>query len=210
MSGRPSRASYAAIFVVAALAAAAGVWLNTSLQEETESTSVATTAGRTFEAITLIDKPRTLPDFTLTDQDSNSFAPGDFKGQWTLVFSGFTSCGHFCPMTMARIRVIYEQVDKPMRVVFLSVDPGRDTPEVIKNYVTGYNESFTGITGDKSEIDKLTKAIEAPYVVDTSGGKYTVDHASDLFLINPEGQYAGFISQPLDSSLISTELNSIL
>jgi len=199
-----------AIFAVALVAAAAGVWLNNSTTIEPNETVATDVQADRFESLTLINKPRALPEFSLINHDGSAFVREDFQGQWTLVFSGFTSCGHFCPMTMAKIRTIYEQTNNRINVVFLSVDPGRDTPAVIKNYVKGYNEAFVGITGEKTEIDKLTKALEAPYVVNTANGSYTVDHASDLFLIDPQGRYAGFISQPLDIPLVSRELLQLL
>ena len=113
-------------------------------------------------------------------------------------------------MTMGNIRLIFDQLNKPVEVLFVSVDPERDSIPEIKEYVRSYDQAFRGATGTVEELTKFTTAIEAPWYIDKSDGNYTVDHSSDLILINPAGAYAGFIQQPLNVDLIAAELNQIL
>jgi protein SCO1 len=189
------------ISLIAIVAIGGGIWLGASYN---------TTGGRPeLSAVTLLSKDYRLPNFTLTDENGRPFTNANLNGQWSVVFSGFTSCGHFCPMTMGKLKLIYDQLETPPNIVFLSVDPERDSSEVIKGYVGGFDPNFIGITGDPAEISKLTTALEAPWFIDKTDGKYLVDHSSDLILISPRGTYAGFISQPLDTTLIASELNQL-
>ena len=97
-----------------------------------------------------------------------------------------------------------------VRNVFMSVDPGRDSPEKIHRYINGFGDRFTGITGDGAVIDDLASALGAPFFVDDAEGAYTVDHSSALFLIDPSASYAGVISQPLDIDAVVRALNGLL
>ena len=184
---------------------AAGFWI--SLQF-TPDTSVATASKPT--AITLLSTTRALPKITMVDQHIQTFTQMDFKGHWSLVFMGFTNCGHVCPTAMAEIRIIHDGVNEPLRVVFISVDPERDTPEIIGQFVESFDESFIGITGTHIEIEKLAAALSAPYFVDNSDGRYIVDHSAALFLIDPTASLAGVITQPLEINTIIEELNLLL
>jgi len=122
---------------------------------------------------------------------------------------GFTNCGHVCPMTMARMRAIADEVEYPLNVLFVSVDPGRDTPEVIAEYVRRFDEDFTGVTGEAAEIDKLAAALGAPYVVEISDDKYIVDHSSAIFLIGPDGGFRGVTTAPHDVNKVAADLNQL-
>jgi len=184
---------------------AAGFWI--SLQF-TSDTQVATASKPT--AITLLSTTRALPIFTLTDQDKQAFTQTDFKHHWSIVFMGFTNCGHVCPTAMAEIRMIHDGVSKPLRVIFVSVDPDRDSPEIIGQFVKSFDKSFIGITGAPAEIEKLAAAFSAPYFVDKSDGRYIVDHSATLFLVDPTASLAGIISQPLEIDTIIKELNLLL
>jgi protein SCO1/2 len=193
------------MLTAAALALAAGLWLSLQLASNTKDRP-----AQVASAITVLPQPRSLPAIDMVDHHGRPFSNADLEGQWSLVFMGFTNCGHVCPMTMAKLRIIQDGVEKPLRVVFLSVDPGRDSPAKIHRYITGFGDSFTGITGDAAMIDNLASALGAPYFVDDAEGAYTVDHSSALFLINPSASYAGVISQPLDIDAIIMELDGML
>lgn len=191
--------------LIAVIMVAAGAWL--SLQV-TSSTQVAT-VSEPF-TITLLSPTRALPMLTLIDHDAQTFTQTDFKDHWSLVFMGFTNCGHVCPTAMAEIRMIHDGVNIPLRVVFVSVDPDRDSPEIIGQFVKSFDESFIGITGAPAEIEKLAATFSAPYFVDNSDGRYIVDHSAALFLVDPTASLAGIISQPLEIDTIIKELNLLL
>ena len=131
------------------------------------------------------------------------------------MFMGFTNCGHVCPTTMVRLRAIasaleLEVLESEVNVLFVSVDPDRDTPEVIARYVQGFNAGFTGVTGTPAELEKLANTLGAPFFVQVSDERYIVDHSSAIFVINPDGDYAAVISPPHDIALIVSALTEML
>ncbi len=188
------------ISLIALLAVGTGVWLG------------ADYTGKRPEltAVTLLSKGYALPRFSLTDKNGQPFTGESLRGQWTLVFTGFTNCGHVCPMAMGKVKLIYDELQEPAQVLFVSVDPERDSTDTIKEYAESFDASFNAATGTPAELDKLTTAIEAPWRIDRADGKYVVDHSSDIILINPAGAYAGFISQPINTTAVATELNQLL
>jgi protein SCO1/2 len=191
--------------IVGLLALAVGIWLASMLVGQR---SAVVTNNMQF--VSVIPAPRKLPDFDLIDQDEQNFGIQELGGRWTLLFMGFTNCGHICPMTMAKLRMISDSIEHPVDVLFVSVDPGRDTPAVIAAYVHGFDEKLRGITGKPEEIDRLATALGAPYFVDSSSERYIVDHSSAIFLINPDAALAATITAPHEVSPIISELNELL
>jgi protein SCO1/2 len=182
-----------------------GVWASLQL-----SAPQRTPFAAGYSVITVLPTPRALPELEFTNLDAQTISQDAFAGRWSLVFMGFTSCGHTCPMTLAEIRTIHGELDKPLKVVFFSVDPGRDDPETLKAYVKGFDASFTGMTATPEEIEKFAAALGAPYFVDTNPDDYIVEHSSAVFLIDPSASLAGIISQPFEIEQIVTELNALL
>ena len=185
-------------------ALAVGIWAGLQLN------APVTTPESSCNAVTVLPTPRALPELELTNQDAATVGREAFEGRWSLVFMGFTSCGHVCPMAMAEIRSIHDQVAEPVDVVFFSVDPNRDTPEKLKAYVEGYDKSFRGMTGTPEQIESFANTLGAPYFVDTNPDNYVVDHSSAVFVIDPSASLAGVISQPFEIDTIVTELNALL
>ena len=140
-----------------------------------------------------------LPE--LVKHDGQPFTNDDLKGHWTLVFFGYTRCPDICPMTM---NVLAEAKKKATaefpQVVFVSVDPQRDTVEMLGDYVRYFDPEFTGVTGEENMIQALTLQTSVLYMkVPGSSGKeddYLVDHSSSIILINPKGQLAAFLAAP--------------
>jgi len=195
------------LLAVGCAAAIVGVWSALQLFGQDNAVRVADSV---YQVATVFPQPRTLPAVNFTDQDEQAFTVERLAGHWTLLFMGFTNCGHICPMTMAKMRVIASELNGAVDVVFVSVDPGRDTPMVIRDYVRSFDANFTGITGTKAELDKLANALGAPLVVDVSADNYIVDHSSALFLLDPNGAFAGVVSAPLDVDLIVADLRHLL
>jgi protein SCO1 len=193
------------VLLITVIMVATGAWISRQISSKTQVATVSESS-----AITLLSTTRALPKLKMVDQNTQTFTQMDFKGHWSLVFMGFTNCGHVCPTAMAEIRMIHDGVNEPLRVVFISVDPERDTPEIIGQFVESFDESFIGITGTHIEIEKLAAALSAPYFVDNSGGSYIVDHSAALFLVDPTASLAGVITQPLEIDTIIEELNLFL
>jgi protein SCO1/2 len=193
-------------FIIAGLAAAGvGLWLASMLIDQRPAAVV-----NNMQFVTVFPEARKLPEFEFVDQDEQRFGIEELAGKWTLLFMGFTNCGHVCPMTMARLRTIVDSIDRPVDVLFVSVDPGRDTPAVIASYVRGFDEKFRGVTGASDEIEKLANALGAPYFVDASGAQYIVDHSAAIFVINPDAALAATITAPHEVAPIVSELTELL
>lgn len=149
----------------------------------------------------VLDKPRIFSDFELEDHRGEVFNLDRMKGIWTIVFFGFTHCPDICPTTLAMLNETYSKL-KPsekelLQVVMISLDPERDTVEKLAEYVPYFNPEFTGVTGNKHLIRRLTAELNVAYnQVPLSGDDYTVDHSTQLILVNPMGHYHGFFKAP--------------
>lgn len=192
--------------LVAALAAALGLAVGAILLKP-KTTPIA--SG------TLLDNPRPLPAFSLTGQDGQPFTNQSLVGKWTVVFAGFTYCPDICPGTLTLLKAVKAklgpQADR-LQVLFLSVDPGRDTPERLKTYVQFFDPAFLAATAPDAELEKLARAMSFVYakVPGETADSYTMDHSTALMLINPQGQLAGFFTAPLQVDPLSADLSSIL
>ena len=153
-------------------------------------------------AATILPAGNTLPDFTLLDQDGATVGRTVFEGQWNVVFFGFTNCPDICPATMTVLGQARRQLEaegqQPLpRVVLVSVDPERDTPEAMARYVAYFGEDNLGLTGDLAEIRKLTDALGIFF--QKAGGEaatYGVDHSTVVLVIDPRGRLKALFSAP--------------
>lgn len=134
--------------------------------------------------------------FSLTGADGKAVTDKDFRGRYMLVFFGFTHCPEICP---AELQVIAQALDKlgdkaqAVVPVFITLDPERDTPEVMAAYVKSFGPNFVGLTGSPDQIAAAAKAYRIAYakVEDkNSAGDYSIDHSALAYLMNPQGQYA--------------------
>ncbi|MDP5041167.1 MAG: SCO family protein [Paraglaciecola sp.] len=143
-------------------------------------------------------QPRALPDFQLTDNRGQSFTSAQLKDHWSLVFVGYTFCPDVCPTTLADLDRVYPQLkampsDYPIQVVFLSVDPKRDTSERLDEYVNFFDPEFIGVSGEHKYLFPLVKAMGMMYSMSdsTDNPNYLVDHSSSVVLVNPQAQVIG-------------------
>ncbi|MBV7316938.1 SCO family protein [Shewanella sp. NIFS-20-20] len=147
----------------------------------------------------VFENPRDITDFELQDQDGNAFGPAQLQGQWSLVFLGYTSCPDVCPTTMAKLAAAYDDLKRiaPLQIVFLSVDPSRDSLNKLKDYRNFFHPEIVAVTGEHQQLYPLTQALGMVYAMVGSGDDYLVDHSASLVLLNPQGQrYAVFKPQP--------------
>ncbi|TAA46051.1 SCO family protein [Corallincola spongiicola] len=176
---------YMRIGVVVLLAAAAiGGWF--SYQQISKVPEVAVTAD-------LFSPSRSLPAFTLRDQQGSMFTNASLKGHWTLLFLGYTFCPDICPTTMAKMTQVYPQLKQripELQMVMISADPKRDSAERLAEYVTYFNPEFIGVSGEHKELFPLTQRMGLVYaMVDaTDSDSYTVDHSASMVLLDPNGQ----------------------
>ena len=135
--------------------------------------------------------------FSLKDMNNNIITDDSFNGPLTAIFFGFTHCPDICPMTLNKMDVVFTKLNsknKQLKLFFISVDPERDTPEVVKNYLSSFENNFIGITGEKEKIFLLYKSwgIMSQKIF-TENGEYNIDHSSPVILLK-DGKYVGRIS----------------
>jgi protein SCO1/2 len=162
-----------------------------------------------LERATMYAERRALPAFELIDQDGAPFGPARMRGRWTFLFFGFVNCPDVCPTTLAmladvRTRIATASAGEVPHVVLVSVDPARDTPPVLAQYVAHFDPSFTGVTGDPGAIDTLTRALGVAVAVGApaADGSYAVDHTAAIFLVDPAGQVAALFNTPHEARAI--------
>ena len=136
-------------------------------------------------------------DFSLKDMNNNTITQKSFDGPLTAIFFGFTNCPDVCPMTLNKMDIVLDKLEnkkKDVKVFFISVDPEKDTPEVIKNYLSNFDNKFIGITGDPEKIFLLYKSwgvMSKKIFLDD--GEYNIDHSTPVILLK-NGKYISMIS----------------
>ncbi|MFI8746222.1 SCO family protein [Pseudomonas sp. NPDC077186] len=165
--------------------------------------------------IVLLPQSRSLPALSLTNQDGESVAVDQLKEQWSLLFFGYTFCPDICPATLAQLRQLQGQLPEEararLRLVLVSVDPKRDTPEQLKKYLAYFDAGFVGLTGEEATLQKFANAVSIPYIpADTSQDNYTVDHSGNLVIIGPDGTQRGFIRAPINNAKLAEQLPGLV
>ena len=137
-------------------------------------------------------------DFSLKDMNNNIITQDSFDGPLTAIFFGFTNCPDVCPMTLNKMDIVLDKLKskkKSVKLFFISVDPERDTPEVVKNYLSNFDNNFVGITGEPEKIFLLYQSwgvMSKKIFLDN--GEYDIDHSSPVILLK-DGKYIAMISQ---------------
>ncbi|AIC22821.1 MULTISPECIES: SCO family protein [Pseudomonas] len=166
--------------------------------------------------IILLPQSRNLPDVKMTDQEGQPVVLNELKGKWSLLFFGYTFCPDICPTTLAQLRQIKSELPKEavdnLQVVLVSVDPNRDTPQQLKQYLGYFDKDFKGLTATSvADVQKLANAVSIPFIpADTSKPNYTVDHSGNLAVIGPDGTQRGFIRAPLNNQKLVAQLPVML
>ena len=161
--------------------------------------------------------PQPLETFQLTDQYRQPFNLERLQGKWSLVFFGYTYCPDICPTTLSTLTGVVRRLQTDsqgkadVQVVFVSVDPERDTPEIIEGYLAYFKEAFIGITGSPQDIESLARQFGAGYMKepDTAAGQYLVSHTSSIFLVDPQGRLLAAFSPPHNAATIADQFRQI-
>lgn len=206
--------------LVAGVAIAAGLWFGaTTFRSLSRPMPVTLTEG------TLLTQPRPLADFALTDQDGQPFSLANLRGGWTFLAIGYTYCPDVCPMTLATFDAIDRQIaqsgDQPAsgrrggvrpRFLFVSVDPERDTPERLAQYVRHFNPAFLGATGEEAQLRAFAAQLGLLFVrvegQDTAMG-YLMDHSASILLVDPQGRLTAIFGSPHDVGGIASDFLAI-
>lgn len=199
--------AYLALVLVAALSAAAGVIVWQSTQ-----------GGMPGEqpALLVLPEPRQIPEFELTDQFGRPFGPDRLQGRWSLMFFGFTHCPDICPSSLYDLqRLSAELADDGApahQVVFVSVDPERDSPERLKDYTAYFSPEFVAVTGPHEQLLPLTRKLGIAYRIedhDEGAASYSVDHSASVLLMDPEGRLHGVFPAPLDVNRMTAQMRRL-
>jgi protein SCO1/2 len=154
-------------------------------------------AAPATQAATVLPAPLPLPDFTLIDHQGRAFTKANVRGDYRLLFFGFTHCPDICPLTLQVLATVRDELaarapELVPQVVFVSVDPNRDTPERIRAYVTNFDSQFLGVTGSEEALQPLVRALGVTvHKVETNGEHYNVVHNGTVYLIGPDAALVG-------------------
>lgn len=198
------------VILIVALAAGLGLLASQKFLAGTDK------AGPQLQAVKLLPKPRELPAFSLQQSDGTQLVPGELKGHWTLVFLGFTHCPDVCPTTLAELAQAQKQwatlpeSTRP-RVLFVSVDPERDTPDRIGEYAHAFHRDTLAATADIPALEKFARSLslvfaKAPPPQGAPAGQYSVDHSAAIAVLDPQARMAGVIQPPLVPKAIAADM----
>lgn len=198
------------LVTVAVIALVLGLTVNKALRPAPLNEAELQQAG-----VYLFDQPRPVPDIQLTSSTGEQWGRDDLQGQWNLLFFGYTFCPDICPTTMAELRQLTrslpEEDRQQLAVTMISVDPNRDTPQQLHNYLSFFDAGFQGATGEPAELARLAQALSVAYIEpDTSEENYLVDHSGQVIMTDPQGRYVGFIRPPLRPAELSQLLPKIM
>ena len=166
---------------------------------------------------TLILPRRPLPAFSLLDHHGAAFTQDSLKGHWSMLYFGYTNCPDLCPTTLASLAGMQKSLagagvrTRPV-VVFISADARRDTPAVLARYVPYFDPGFVGVTAStQADIESFARKLGVAILIGPdSGGAYTVDHSSAVFVTAPDGSLAAVLTGPHSAQGLSEDFRRIV
>ena len=199
--------------LVAALAAGLGLWAGQAWFAP-RAAPAAPVARPALQSVRLFDAPRAIPAFRL-DAQPGAIGAADLAGHWTVVFLGFTHCPDVCPTTLATLAKAQDawralpEAQRP-RVLFVSVDPERDTPAKVADYARFFHADTLAATATEPALRDFVQSLGMVYMkVPQPGGDYMMDHSSTLVVLDPQGRQAGLIRPPLAPAAIAADLAAL-
>lgn len=173
-----------------------------------------------LQALLVLPESRDIPAFTLTDQYGEAFGPQRLQGRWSLLFFGFTHCPDICPGTLFDLARVTDGLKQTVgdaagrvQVVFVSVDPERDRPERLRDYIKYFDPDFIAVTGPDEQLEPLTRKLGIAYRIEpheAGAEQYGVDHSASVLLVGPEGRLYGVFPAPLDAAAMQSDLRNLL
>lgn len=199
--------------LVGAISAVAGitVWRITTIQQQHQPSDAS---------LMVLPEPKVIADFALVDGQGQPFSLEDLRGQWSLMFFGFTHCPDVCPSALYDLNLITEGLDAAekgksadVQVVFVSVDPERDTPEQLAQYVSYFNPEFIGVTGSDAQLAPMTMQMGIAYRIEeheAGAERYDVYHSASVLLMDPRGRLHGVFPAPHNPEKMTSELAELI
>lgn len=186
------------------LVGAAAVALGIMLAQLLTPASVSLAAG------TWLPQPAPVSEFQLTDLSGHDFSLQSLRGHPTLLFFGFTNCPDVCPLTLATLSQLPQDALPGLRVAFVTVDPDRDSPTVLRAYLAAFSPSFLGARGTPAQLAPLLSSLHVTVQRETlPDGSYTLQHSATLYLLNTRGQLAAVFTPPFAAATLSADLRRI-
>ena len=159
----------------------------------------------------ILSSPKLLSAFTLTDHNGKPFTEHNLAGKWTFLFAGYTNCPDICPPTMMTFKLASQELQRRgvngTQFVLLTVDPERDTPEQLSDYLSKFNSGIIGLTGSMEIINSLTHQLGLFHMSDHSN--HNVDHSGNVLLLSPKGKLYAIFSSPIESDQLVQTLIKI-
>lgn len=184
------------------------------------------------QGIFLFPEPRELPNLSLKDDSNKLFDNEQLKGKWTFIFFGFTSCAEVCPTSLSELSRLQQNMAQvtgqlPIQYAFFSIDPNRDTPQRIKEYVNAFNKNFIGLTTTKENLPLIANAMNVVIDIpkehhhdhdsltehdhhEIPDQKTEIDHSANIVVINPDGKYHGFIRGDFKADKITPYIPALM
>jgi protein SCO1/2 len=170
-----------------------------------------------YQSLKLFPQGKSFSGFQLTSHRQNAWQAEQFKGNYSVVFFGFANCPDICPTTLLDLQKVDKSLKQagttPPEFVFVSVDPDRDSPQTLKDYIEYFNPEFHALTGDAANILSIASQLGVAYHVEEHEAGdlvYDVDHASALFVINPDGERIGLFPAPHQVDSITADLIQLI
>jgi protein SCO1/2 len=198
----PPRFALLAIVLAGLLVVAAGVLLAVALRETPRGaagTALASAIGGPFHLI---------------DQNGKPISDADLKGKWQLVFFGYTHCPDTCPTALNEISLALDQLGAKrgdIEVVFITVDPERDTPDVLKSYVQSFDAPIIALTGSPDAVAQAARDYRVYYAKHARpDGEYDMDHSAVIYVMNPEGRFTATFTPDSTADAIAQRLQKLI
>jgi protein SCO1 len=195
--------------VIGIVAASLGALLAHSIRQDR-------TAAPTLKNGTVLQPPKTIPDFALIDHTGAAFTAARLHNQWTFMFFGFANCGDVCPTTLTLLAATSKALgDLPPaqrpQVVFVSVDAQRDTSDALKAYIKNFDPAFVAVTGPQTDLDAFTKSLGVPSAIrPLEHGGYAVDHYAGILAFNPQGELSALFSAPHTVDALASDYRALV
>ena len=163
----------------------------------------------------VVSPPRPLSEFQLVDSDERPFTARNLVNHWTFIVFGFTYCPDICPSTLAVLTEFREALTRELtaaqdvNIILVTVDPERDTPAILKQYVQHFDPHFMGLSGTDAQIRSLANQLGASYEITNRNASegYTVSHSASLYLIDPQARHYATYVAPLEAASIAQRLS---
>jgi len=162
----------------------------------------------------VFENPRPISTFRLIDFDQGAFSVDQLKGRWSFIYFGYSTCGQVCTETLIELKRLIlalssQDNSQPIQVVFVTVDPGRDSASRLKTYLREFDSAFIGITGDINTLAFFAAELAAPFTLD-AGESNALNHSNSIMLINPSAALQAVLAPPHDAQRLQADFGAIV